>query len=153
MKKIFVLSDTHGNISSIEKLVDVIKESDYVFHLGDYSRDILAFSREFGDKIHFVKGNCDGGGNDLILQIEDLKVMLTHGDRYGVKGGLLRLALYAKEKGVNVVFYGHTHVADITEQDGITFINPGTTKGFFEKTYCYTVIYGNKITSKIVRIR
>lgn len=153
MKKIVVLSDTHGNLSSIEKLSDIIKESDYVFHLGDYERDINAFQREFGeDKIRSVKGNCDGGGKDLILDIEGLKILLTHGDRYGVKNGLLTLSLKAEELGVKAVFYGHTHNADITEIKDILYVNPGTTKGFFNKTYCYAVVYNGKITAKIVSL-
>ncbi len=153
MKKIVVLSDTHGNLSLIEKLSDIIKESDYVFHLGDYERDINAFVREFGeDKIRSVKGNCDGGGEDLILDIEGLKILLTHGDRYGVKNGLLTLSLKAEELGVKAVFYGHTHIADITERKDILYVNPGTTKGFLNKTYCYCVIYHGKITAKIVSL-
>lgn len=41
MKKIVVISDTHGNFSCIEKLLGIMKESDYVFHLGDFEKDIL----------------------------------------------------------------------------------------------------------------
>ncbi len=151
MKKIIVFADTHGNVSSIEGLVGIIKESDYVFHLGDYQRDILSF-REFSDKIYSVKGNCDGGGEDLIVEIEDVKLLLTHGDRYGVKSGLDALVRKAKELGVDAVFFGHTHDAYLEKHDGIYFINPGTTKGFYKKTYCYTVIQGKQITSKIVPI-
>ena len=43
MKTILVLSDTHGNLSDMEKLKGIMAESDYVFHLGDYQSDILAF--------------------------------------------------------------------------------------------------------------
>ena len=152
MKKIVVLSDTHGNISAIERLTDIMKESDYVFHLGDYQSDIALFNREFGDKIHSVKGNCDMGGGDEILDVEGVKIMITHGNEYGVKNGLTRLNFKAKEVGANVVFYGHTHVAKIEEFDGITFINPGALKSFINKTYCYAVVHNGKLTAKIVDI-
>ncbi len=151
MKKILVLSDTHGDLTSIESLKSIIKESDYVFHLGDYQRDILVF-REFADKIFSVKGNCDGGGDDLVLEIEDTKLLLTHGDRYGVKQSLDMLLRKAKELKVDAVFFGHTHDAIIEIHDGIWFINPGATKSFYKKTYCYTVVRGKQITSKIVPI-
>ena len=111
-----------------------MKESDYIFHLGDYQSDIALFSREFGDKIHSVKGNCDMGGGDEILDIEGVKIMITHGNEYGVKNGLTRLNFKAKEVGASVVFYGHTHLAKIEEFDGITFINPGTLKSFINKS-------------------
>ncbi len=151
MKKILVLSDTHGNLSSIERLKDIMKESDYIFHLGDYQRDVLAF-KEFSDKIYSIKGNCDGGGEDIVVDIEGVKLLLTHGDKYGVKHGLDKLLLKAKELGVNAVFFGHTHDAMLERCDNIYFINPGTTNGFYKKTYCYTVICDKQITSKIVPI-
>ncbi len=151
MKKILVLSDTHGNLSTIETLKNIMKESDYIFHLGDYQRDILAF-KEFRDKIYSVKGNCDGGGDDLIVEIEDTKLLLSHGDKYGVTRGLDALLEKAKELGVDAVFFGHTHDALIEKKQGIYFINPGTTKGFYKKTYCYTVINEKQIISKIVPI-
>ncbi len=153
MKSIVVVSDTHGNFSALEKLLPIMKESDYVFCLGDYQRDILAYKRELGDKIYSVSGNCDGGGGELILEIEGNKILLTHGHEYNVKSSLYRLVLRAKELGVNTVFYGHTHQSDIVCEDGITFINPGCATRFGESSYCYAVIYNGKITVTIVPIR
>ena len=152
MKKILVLSDTHANISALEKLTNIMAESDMIFHLGDHQKDILLF-KEFQDKIYSVKGNCDGGGSDQIIQVENLKILLTHGDKYGVKNDLYNLFLKAKELGVDVVFYGHTHDACIMNEQGIYLINPGALKGFFQKSYCYAVVYGDKITAKIVDVR
>lgn len=149
MKTILVLSDTHGNISALEKLVPIMKDSDYIFHLGDFERDIKLF-KEFDNKIVSVKGNCDGGGKDQIIEIENNKILLTHGDKYGVKQSLLRLTLKATELGANLVFYGHTHLPKIEEYNGITFINPGSATAFSNRSYCYTVICKDKIVSKIV---
>ena len=149
MKKLLILSDTHGNISGIEKLKNIMAESDYIIHLGDHQKDIKLY-KEFDNKIYSVLGNCDGGGQDKIIEIEGLKILLTHGDKHGVKSGLLNLFLHAKELGVNAVFYGHTHCSLIEEKDGITFINPGAMSGVWGKSYCYAVIYNNKITAKIV---
>ena len=152
MKKIVVLSDTHGNVSAIKKLAEIIKESDYVFHLGDYSSDIELFRREFGDKLYSVKGNCDGGGKETILEIEGIKTILVHGDAYSVKLGLSKLCKHALDEGAGLVFYGHTHVANIENRAGVTMINPGCMTKHGEKTYCYTVIHNGKITAKIVPI-
>lgn len=152
MKKIVVLSDTHGNISAIEKILPIMKESDYVFHLGDYSKDIELYRRELGDKLYSVKGNCDGSGPETVLDIEGLKIILVHGDFYGVKNGVENLYFHAKSIGANVVFYGHTHCALIEEYSNVTMINPGCMKGFYDKTYCYAVIHNGKITAKIVSL-
>jgi putative phosphoesterase len=126
-------------------------ESDYIIHLGDNEKDINLY-REFSQKIFSVAGNCDGGGSDKIIEIEGLKILLTHGDKYRVKSGITNLFFHAKEIGVNVVMFGHTHSSLIEEVEGITFINPGTLKGYFDKSYCYAVIYDGKITAKIVNV-
>ena len=149
MKTVLVLSDTHRNFSALEKLLPKMLENDYVFHLGDYQADILQY-RELGDKVYSVLGNCDGGGDDLVLEIEKVKILLTHGDRYGVKSSLYKLLLRAKEVGANVVFYGHTHVASVEKIDGITFVNPGCTYGYLDKSYCYAVFHKGSVTTKIV---
>ncbi len=152
MKKITVISDTHGNICAVEKLLPIMKESDYVFHLGDFNQDIKLYENELGSKVYSVLGNCDGGGSDCVLEIDGVKILLTHGDRYGVKQSNYKLLLWAKELGVNVVFYGHTHDAKIEEVDGITLINPGCMTRYSENTYCYAVVYDGKITTQIVKV-
>lgn len=149
MKTVLVLSDTHRNFSALEKLLPTMLENDYVFHLGDHQADIMQY-RELGDKVYSVLGNCDGGGDDLVLEIEKVKILLTHGDRYGVKSSLYKLLLKAKEVGANVVFYGHTHVANVEKIEGITFINPGCMNGYIDKSYCYAVFHQGSVTTKIV---
>ena len=153
MKKITVISDTHGNISALEKLLPIMKESDYVFHLGDFNKDIKLYEKELGGRVYSVLGNCDGGGSDCVLEIDGVKILLTHGDRYGVKQSNYKLSLAAKELGVKVVFYGHTHDAKIEEIDGITLVNPGCMTRFSENTYCYAVIYDGKVIHKIVSLK
>lgn len=150
MTKIFVFSDTHGNLDAINRIAPIIEESDVVIHLGDNHSDLYGLSAEVYDKLYSVNGNCDGGGDDVTFKVENLKVLITHGDKYGVKTSLSRLYFKAKELGVNVVFYGHTHLASVEEYDGITFINPGCMTKFAQKSYCYCVVTDNKITAKIV---
>ena len=153
MKSIVIISDTHGNHDAIEKILPIMMESDYVFCLGDFERDILAYKKQLGDKIFSVAGNCDGGGDDIVLEIDSHKIMLTHGDRYGVKYSKYKLLLKAKELGVNTVFYGHTHSAEIIEEDGINLVNPGAMTRFGESSYCYAVIHNKKLTATIVPVR
>lgn len=54
-----------------------------------------------------------------------MRVLLTHGDRYGVKSGLLRLRLHAQEMGCSLVLFGHTHAACAQEEGGVLLVNPG----------------------------
>ena len=150
MKTILFLSDTHGNLSAIQKLNGIMRDCDYIVHAGDYYHDLREWQDEYCDKIYQVKGNCDGGGGDLVFEVENVKVLLTHGDKYGVKSSIFKLLLRAKEVGANLVLYGHTHVADVLEVDGITLINPGSMSKFHDNSYCYIVINKDKIVCKIV---
>jgi hypothetical protein len=54
------------------------------------------------------------------------KILLTHGHTFGVRISLDRLAYYAKEKGVDACFYGHTHIPIAIEHGGIFMLNPGS---------------------------
>jgi predicted phosphodiesterase len=44
----------------------------------------------------------------------------------GVKSGLTRITYYAKEKGVDACFFGHTHELTVFHESGIFFMNPGS---------------------------
>lgn len=150
MKKIVIISDTHGNYSGVEKLLPIINESDYLFHLGDHDSDIKVFERNIKAEIHTVKGNCDGGGDDVVIEIDGVKILITHGDRYGVKSSLYKLTLRAKELDVKVVLYGHTHISNILEIDGIIYCNPGALSRYGQSSYGYAVVYDGKISVSVI---
>ena len=112
--RILALSDNHSREVDFE-----LNEYNYVIHSGDRG----SFD---ADGVIMVKGNCDFRGEKTIITfIEGKKVLITHGDLYGVKEGLMRLSLLALEKEVQYVFYGHTHCPAFFEYRGIKFINPG----------------------------
>lgn len=152
MKKIVVLSDTHGNLGAIYSIYDILLESDMVFHLGDHFDDMNELSQPLGNKLYRVYGNCDfeRDPKEILVEVEGLKIFATHGDLYGVKRSADRLIERAKTLGANVVFYGHTHSAEIREVDGITIINPGSAERYgTNKSFCYCVVSGEKITAVI----
>ena len=153
MKTIVALSDTHGNTQSINCLVGLFSECDYIVHLGDGARDMKNFYADFGEKIYQVNGNCDVGAYGLktfILEVEKVRVLLTHGDNYSVKTSLSSLVKYAKSEDCKVVLYGHTHQAQIDEIEGIMLINPGSLSYFNEdKSIAYVVVNGEKVVAKI----
>ena len=96
MKTIFAFSDIHeGTIPP--RLLAVAEESDYVFFLGDGAARMgdLALHKGF----FAVKGNCDylPLPEETVTEVEGVKILLTHGHRYGVKTDLLSLALRAEE--------------------------------------------------------
>ncbi|MGN0818495.1 MAG: YfcE family phosphodiesterase [Candidatus Coproplasma sp.] len=153
MKTVVVLSDTHGNRAAMEKLYPVMGESDYVIHLGDTSGDGNLLRKKFGDKVYLLNGNCDPfklGEDELVLEIEGVKVLACHGHAYGVKRGLDRLAYRAEEVEAQVALYGHTHDAREDAMGKISLFNPGTLSRYSRNTYLYLVVNGDKFTGKIV---
>lgn len=158
MKSIIVLSDTHGNRAGIEGLYPVLGESDIIIHLGDTSADGLRIRNAFPDKsVYLLNGNCDFprlGDDELLLEIEGVKIFACHGDKYGVKRGTERLAAEAAAAGAKIALYGHTHRADEEVADGVTIFNPGTLSRYAaQKSYLYLAVYDGKFTGKIVTLQ
>lgn len=155
MKRLIILSDSHGNAKGIADLLPLIAENDYVIHLGDGAGDMREARGLYPEKVYACGGNCDFFSplpEDGILEVERIRIYFCHGHRYGVKSDLHTLALAAKSRDCSVALYGHTHIADITEMDGVTLINPGSLRYAVGKggSYCYMVVHKEKVTPVIV---
>ncbi len=154
MKTMIVLSDSHGRRGVIEKLSPLFAENNYIVHLGDGYSDMREVTEQYPDKVYAVKGNCDfsRGIGELVIDVEGVKMLLCHGHAYGVKSGIGKLVLRAKELDCAVALYGHTHRAEIEEEDGVLCINPGSAGAHCNPTYCYIVVNGEKVVSKIINL-
>ena len=153
MKKIVVLSDTHGNRRDIEGLFPIMEESDMIIHLGDTSQDGNYIRSRFPQKTYLLNGNCDLtklGEDELVLEIENVKVFACHGHMYSVKQTSARLAARAKSLGCTLALYGHSHRAQEEQIDGVLTVNPGTMSRYSKKSYCYLVICGDKAVATTV---
>lgn len=126
---IAVLSDTHRYESYIKMAAKMCKDADVVLHLGDNVSDVEIIKKEIGKDVIFVKGNCDierSAKVEQLIELENKKILMTHGHEYGVKSSLLNLNYRAKELGTDIALYGHSHIASIEKHDGIWFVNPGS---------------------------
>ena len=155
MKKIIVVSDSHGNVSAVEGLRPLIAENDIFVHLGDGAQDIRAITAEFPEKVYFCGGNCDfftAYPTEGVMEVEGVRIFYCHGHRYGVKNSLDTLAQVAKSRDCDIALYGHTHEAKITQIDGVTLVNPGTLRYALDRggSYCYLVVNGSKFTPVLV---
>lgn len=127
--KIGVISDTHGNLTAVEKAVEVVGKVDLWLHAGDYSQDSKWLENLTGIPIVAVKGNCDGTVNvkvDEFISFANYTIWLTHGHRYQVKQNLTELCYWARQYGANIVVYGHTHIPTIINDEDIIIFNPGS---------------------------
>ena len=129
MKRILVMSDTHGQKAMISAAVARAGEVDMCIHLGDYTQDVKALRKLAGKPVWAVRGNCDltkDMPEELCIIAEGLTVLLVHGHRYGVKHSLLRLGLHGLEEDANLVLFGHTHVPVEEFYEGVMLYNPGS---------------------------
>jgi hypothetical protein len=118
----------------LEKYADEVQ---LVCHLGDHAHDLMKFHGKY-PKLSMVGVAGNGDYHDFeperILEFSQCldngsiatRILLTHGHRQGVNNGLDRLAYYAREKGVNACFYGHTHFPACTNIGGVFLMNPGS---------------------------
>lgn len=128
--RIAIISDTHRNTKSIDKVLARLKDIDRIIHLGDNTEDAGYIASKSLIPLLYVRGNCDFNRNIPIELFEELggkKVLITHGHRYHVKEDLMDLLFRGEEIGAHIVLYGHTHIAQIDYERGIWFVNPGST--------------------------
>ena len=132
--KILILSDAHGADRRIERAIGLHPDASLVLYLGDGSHGACRVFSTLPPSVAAVavRGNCDwpfsGGLNDEeILDLEGRRILLTHGHKYGVKGGLGGLIAAAKRRGADIALFGHTHepYEEYLPEYGLWLFNPG----------------------------
>lgn len=126
--KVIIVSDTHRQNYNYFKVIKMHKP-DMVIHCGDAegSEDIL--TREIDCPVHMVSGNNDFFSDlpkDLEIRIGKYKAWVTHGHHYYVSMGSEYIKQEAIARGVDMVFYGHTHRPVVDMSGGIYAVNPGS---------------------------
>jgi putative phosphoesterase len=140
MIKIGLVSDTHGHVSPLERLVDRFddEELEFLVHTGDVTRyKHLEPLFELGLDIHLAIGNMDTNprsfqqteasnrltvhGTAGRLEVRDWSIGFTHGHRTDF------IDQFRKEN-VSYVIHGHTHDRRDETIDGTRIINPGAIK-------------------------
>ncbi|MGN0032887.1 MAG: metallophosphoesterase family protein [Candidatus Limimorpha sp.] len=130
MKRIGVLSDTHGWINP--KVFDFFKDCDEIWHAGDIGSTDVADTLSSFKTLRAVYGNIDGQDIRLsypkmqIFNVEGIKVVMTHIGGYpnhyepGIKDILL------KERP-DIFISGHSHILKIINDNNMRLlhINPG----------------------------
>ncbi len=130
--KILVLSDSHSSLHFMRQCLTVFKP-DCMIHLGDYYDDAQTMVEEFPNiPLIQVPGNCDEyralAKAPRILQptIDGVRFYLTHGHLHHVKMTNAALIRDAKQCGSQIVLYGHTHIPECIQEEGMWVMNPGS---------------------------
>lgn len=134
--KLIVMSDSHGDKETVTAVSSLL--ADAIFHCGDSE---LQFDDPILQNIHIVRGNCDRDNrfpSILLVELQGKSILTVHGHEHDVNQSLMSLYYSAKEMGADIVLFGHSHLYGAEMQDGILFLNPGSTRlprGGKEATY------------------
>ncbi len=133
--KIGVLSDTHL-YEVTQKLIDIydtyLSDADMIIHAGDIvSANIVDFLGK--NAFHGVQGNMDPEEikamlpEKKIVQAKRFRLGVVHG--WGAAGGLEERILPLFDN-VDMIIYGHSHVAANHVKNGVLLFNPGSATGY-----------------------
>ena len=148
-----IASDLHGSVVYTEQLVALYHASgaEQLVLLGDlffsgsydprYGYDpegVAELLAPLAGSLVWVEGNCDRGAERLLpvpaqpryVQTvwDGHAVFLTHGHRFGAKGGTGGLIAAARAEGCDIVLFGHTHLPleSYVPEYGMYLFNPGS---------------------------
>ena len=130
MKKILLLSDTHGYLD--DTMLKYIKKADEVWHAGDIGTTEVTDEIKKHSKLRAVYGNIDGGDlrkeftEQLLFKVEDVKVFMIHIGGYPKRYS--RKALETIQKYPPDLFIsGHSHILKVMydKQYQLLHMNPG----------------------------
>ena len=128
--KLGVISDTHGDMISVYRAMQLVPDAAAWLHLGDVVSDAELLSEKSGADVYTVRGNCDTYAAECpyerVLTFEGVRILVTHGHRYHVDIDRAALSYRAEELGCRLALYGHTHVSMVENDGRVISLNPGS---------------------------
>lgn len=119
MKRIIVLSDTHGLLRP--EVLEYLSTADIIIHGGDINTQAIVDKLGEYAPLYIVRGNNDKEWAEALPQsldftIEGVRFFLIHN----------KAQIPADLSGVDVVLYGHSHKYACKEEAGALWLNPGS---------------------------
>jgi len=150
--RIGVTSDTHGGTQGWQAAVaGPFAGAELILHAGDllyhgprnpmppgYDPAALAeLINHAPAPVIIARGNCDSDVDQLVLDfpiqapyalvvIEGLRIMVSHGDPFGLEDPVPGIAKVAQKYKLDVFVAGHTHTPTLERAGGALIINPGS---------------------------
>ena len=107
-----IISDSHGRWGRICALLDALPNIKCLFFCGDGLSDISSIELKYPNlKVYAVKGNCDffsftDAEDELLIEIEGVRILMMHGHTRSVKSGLDAAAARAAAPTLHVQIGG-----------------------------------------------
>jgi putative phosphoesterase len=113
-----------------ERCIELCRAADLILHAGDLvSAAFLSELRALGPPVEAVYGNMDEPAVKKALPLE--RVVEVDGTRIGMvhipgsaRGRAARLR--ARFPDCDAIVYGHTHVPEVSRDEGVWILNPGS---------------------------
>ncbi len=125
-EQIIIASDSHRRNDRLAMIRKAYPDADLYLHAGDYT------VKDPDQDWIYVQGNNDPAGEEpesRVVPVGEHRIYMVHSHqcKRSRKCPLhLRLAEEAREKGCDIVVYGHSHLPAIDEVDGVLILNPGS---------------------------
>lgn len=119
MKRIGVLSDTHGKLR--EEVAEILRECDVIIHAGDINTPKVMESLQAIAPLYIVRGNADKEWAEeipemLSEEICGLQVFMVHNKKQ-----------IPKDTGdYDLVVFGHSHKYEERKEGNCLYLNPGS---------------------------
>ncbi len=132
MTKVLLISDIHGDVKTMENILELHQDADVKIFLGDFQVSRVAQENLASLFDYVVQGNNDYPGiseKSILVDIDGVKTFMDHGTYYMTLIHYVdrkKLAVKAKSLGATLALHGHNHKAEISDIDGVTVFNPGS---------------------------
>ena len=147
-----VISDTHGRIPS--GIPNAFKGVDLIIHAGDIGEQAVLDELSKIAPVAAVRGNMDFGKwtrrlpETEVIEIGQIVLYVLHVAN--------RLDADPVKTGFKAVISGHTHRPDVSEKNGVMFINPGSAsypKFGHPASAALILIKGDNLSVKHIRLK
>ncbi|NOZ56562.1 MAG: metallophosphoesterase family protein [Calditrichaeota bacterium] len=154
MKRVGLISDTHGSVHpEVFRLFDGV---DLILHAGDVDSATVLSDLEVLAPVLAVKGNMDAEWTLAslpalrVIEVEGHNIALIHNRRH-LTAELLRAGVKPTE--VDVLVYGHTHLAEWHREGKLLVVNPGSARaGTPKASVGFLEVAPDRVDVKLVQL-
>lgn len=168
--KLLIASDLHGAAPAVRTLADrieaeaperVVLLGDLLYHgprnalpEGYAPQEVAAVLNGMAERIVAVRGNCDAEVDQMVLDfpcMADYALVEADGHLLYLSHGHVPHMTPDEPPALapgSALITGHTHVKTLDEQDGVLFVNPGSTSLPKDDSASYAVYENGTFTLK-----
>lgn len=127
--RVLIVSDTHGDTGNLDRVLEKELPVDALVHCGDVGQDEDYIRQRAECPCYIIAGNNDWSlelDRELRTTLDGYRVWITHGHQYGVSAGTEYLQKAGRERGADIVMFGHIHTPVLEEIPEMVILNPGS---------------------------